>query len=377
MKINKAITFLTLSSILFITACAEDDKDSDGSGGSTADMNIEIQATTDEQGRATISFVSADVNKIGITANTDDNSEIRFTRIQAGSNNYLTPGGQTVSLGGSFARAGNTVSIPSRIVDPVPSKNTRFDIGVEVRNASGRSRPITFNITSRNDNNLNSGTLRLNIFHVGAVAAEETNRTAVAEALREARRIFSSAAGIDVSIQEFDIDGPINLPYPDEGGRLYLDASKNAPSPAINVFIGGDVEGEHNGSVLGIASGIPGPSMPSRKSAVIVSLFTSAGSDGRFSSEDIRVLAETIVHESAHQMGLFHPVDFSGSVAVGTDPLDDTDDCNFYTQCVNNDSLTSNLMFTNPVTDSSGSLIPQNRLSEGQRGVLNRYIAVD
>jgi hypothetical protein len=117
--------------------------------------------------------------------------------------------------------------------------------------------------------------------------------------------------------------------------------------------------------------------MPSRKSAVAVSIFAAAGSNGRFSTDDIRLLGETIAHESGHQMGLFHPVDFSGSIVVGSDPLDDTEECSFFTECVNSQSLISNLMFPNPISDTSGSFIPQNRLTEQQRGVLNRYLAVE
>ncbi len=374
-NISKALFLVFMCSTFF--ACAEKDKDSDGSGGSTADMNIEIEASTDSQGRATISFLSGEVNKIAVTANTDDNSTIRFTRAQSGSNNYLTSGGQSVSLSNQFFRSGNTVSIPSRISDPVPEAHSRFEIGVEVKSEGGNSRPVVFSITSRNDNSLRSGSLQMNIFHVGEVAVEENTRSAVQEALQETRRIFSSAAGISLKIEEFDISGPISLPLPSDGDRLYLDASRKAPSPSVNVFIGGDIGSESPGAVLGIAAGIPGPPMPSRKSAVAVSIFASAGSSGRFDAEDIRLLGETIAHESAHQMGLFHPVDFSGSVVAATDPLDDTETCSFFTECVNKDSLVRNLMFPNPVSNSSGSLIPQNQLSEGQKGVLNRYVAVD
>jgi hypothetical protein len=377
MKTSLLKVSLQVLLLLNFFACAEKDNESDGTGGPTVDSTIEIEARTDTQGRATISFVTGEVNKLAITANTDENTTIRFTRVQEGSNNYLSPGGQSISLANEFFRSGNTVSVPSRMVDPVLQPRVRFEVGVEVRNAGGNERPVTFNITSRNDNNLRSGTLQLNIFHVGAVAAEESSRTAVTQALSEARNILSSAAGINVQVQEFDIAGPVTLPSPSQGDRLYLDASRNAPSPSVNVFIGGDIGGGSSGTILGIAAGIPGPPMPSRKSGVAVSLFAAAGSNGRFDSEDIRLLGETIAHESAHQMGLFHPVDFSGSVVIATDPIDDTEECSFFTECVNRESLVRNLMFPNPVSDSSGSLIPQNQLSEGQRGVLNRYVAVD
>jgi hypothetical protein len=374
------IHFLLIPCFLFsltFSSCAEKDDESDGTGGSTIDMNIEIEANTDSQGRASISFLTGEVNKLAITAITDENDRIRFTRVQAGQNNYLTPGGQSISLANEFFLGGNTVSIPSRIVDPVLAPATRFEVAVEVRNSSNRNPPVIFSISSRNDNNLNSGTLQMNIFRVGEVALEAASRSAIDQAIAEARSILSSSAGIGLRIQEFEISGPITLPLPSDGDRLYLDASNRAPSPAINIFIGGDIAGGSTGTTLGIAAGIPGPPMPSRKSGVAISLFAGAGSNGRFDAEDIRLLGETIAHESGHQMGLFHPVDFSGSVVVATDPINDTEECSFFTECVGVNSLVRNLMFPNPVSNSSGSLIPQNQLSQGQRGVLNRYVAVD
>jgi hypothetical protein len=376
MKMHSSfICYLTIA--LIFSSCAAKDDESDGTGGPTVDMNFEIAANTDSQGRASISFLSGEVNKLAITATTDQNAQIRFTRVQAGANNYLTPGGQSVSLANEFFRSGNTVSVPSRMVDPILAPASRFEVGVEVRSSSNNNPPVLFTITSRNDNNLNSGTLQMNIFRVGEVALEASSRTAIDQAIVEARNILSSSAGIGLRIQEFEISGPITLPLPSDGDRLYLDASNRAPSPAVNIFIGGDIGGGSSGTTLGIAAGIPGPPMPSRKSGVAISLFAGAGSNGRFDREDIRLLGETIAHESGHQMGLFHPVDFSGSVVIATDPINDTEECSFFTECVGVNSLVRNLMFPNPVSDSSGSLIPQNQLSQGQRGVLNRYVAVD
>ena len=67
----------------------------------------------------------------------------------------------------------------------------------------------------------------------------------------------------------------------------------------------------------------------------------------------------------------------SGDRASATDPLDDTNSCRVFSQCLEDESLIGNLMFVSPVSDSSGNFVRQNLLSAQQRSVMNRYIAVD
>lgn len=379
LRLNRHFPSLLFLPFLFFTACAEDDKDETPNVPS-ADVNLEIEATTDAQGRATMSFISGvDINKIAITAEGPSGSDLRFTQVRGGSDSFLGPRGQVISLSGEYLPLNNTVSIPSRSVDPQVQANTRFDVAAELsggRNTNSNSR-VQFYVTSRKDTNLRSGSMRMNIFYVGDIGAESTTKSAVQEAMREARNILSSAAGISLVVEEFDINGPTTVTAPFIGDNLYLNASRMASSPAINTFIVGDISGPGSGSILGIAGGIPGPAIPSRKSGIAISIFTAAGIDGFFDQEDLFILGETIAHEAGHQMGLFHPIDFSGSEVSGVDPLSDTPECSFRTECVNNEALASNLMFPNPLVDNRGRTIRQNQLTEDQRGVLNRYIAVD
>jgi len=378
-RLNAHFSSLLFLPFLLFSACAEDDKD-ESPNIPSADVNLEIEATTDTQGRATMSFISGvDINKIAITAEGPSGSEVRFTQVRGGSDSFLGPRGEIISLSGEPLPFSNTVSIPSRSVDPQLQANTRFDVAVEISgvgNANSNSR-VQFYVTSRKDTNLRSGSMRMNIFYVGEIGAESSTKSAVQEALREARNILSSSAGISLVVEEFDIDGPTTVTAPFTGDNLYLNATRQASSPAVNTFIVGDIRGSGSGSVLGIAGGIPGPAIPSRKSAVAISIFTAAGIDGFFDQDDLFILGETIAHEAGHQMGLFHPIDFSGSEVSGVDPLSDTPECSFRTQCVNNEALATNLMYPNPLVDNTGRTIRQNRLSEDQRGVLNRYIAVD
>ena len=141
------------------------------------------------------------------------------------------------------------------------------------------------------------------------------------------------------------------------------------------MFVAGDVE-DQEGTLLGISGGLPGPPVPSPRSAVVVSIVTGAGRDGAYDDEEIRLLGESMAHEVGHFMGLFHPIDFGGASVEAEDPLSDTPSCNTETDCEANGTLVSNVMYPTPVFEGT-SLIPQNGLTAQQKGVLNRYVAVD
>ncbi len=90
---------------------------------------------------------------------------------------------------------------------------------------------------------------------------------------------------------------------------------------AVNLFLIDDFQ---SGGILGVAAGIPGSlGIPSAYNGVLVSL--SAHQRGFFSQTlDTQLLAETIVHEAGHLLGLWHPTESSG---LYFDPLDDTPEC--------------------------------------------------
>ena len=347
----------------------------------SSETDFTLSAATNESGFATVSFTVAEGStKFGVSVSDSDGTLLRFIEIvSGGGTNYLDPGRQEVSFAGSLAPFVKAASIPSRASDPSITSDARFTVTAESTDNFSDSIPgqeVSFRITSKVDNSLSSGTLPVNLFFVGEVGQDESTRIIVRAAIDEFRRIYSSAASISLAITEIDLDGGVTIPSPLNGDGFYTNASASAGSPAVNIFIGGDIEAT-SGNVLGIASDIPGPPHPSPRSGVAVSFFTGAGPDGRFSDEEIRLLGETMAHESGHYLGLFHPVDFSGSSVNGTDPLDDTPTCSFITECLNDDSLISNLMFLSPVSGPDGDFIPQNQLTLDQRGVLNRYIAVD
>ncbi|MCK6530741.1 hypothetical protein L6R50_25340 [Myxococcota bacterium] len=99
---------------------------------------------------------------------------------------------------------------------------------------------------------------------------------------------------------------------------------------ALNLVFVSRFNSEFEG-VLGVAGGIPGPAA-----------FHGEGSSGvviALSGTDWGTLAVTTAHESAHYLGLFHPVE---TVAGYYDPLPDTAECTY--PC-NGNGITGNLMW--------------------------------
>ena len=141
---------------------------------------------------------------------------------------------------------------------------------------------------------------------------------------------------------------------------------------AINIFLVDEIEG---GGVLGIAAGIPGSlGIQGPHNGVLVSLGSHLS--GPFFNQSIndQLLAETIVHEAGHLLGLWHPTEDNG---VEFDPLDDTPQCNKSIYDSNNNGEVSadecvgngaeNIMFW-----ASWGGGDQNQFTEDQRTILRQ-----
>ena len=326
---------------------------------------FEVHAGSD--GRSEISFnVPAGTSKFAITAEVPL-GRIRFSSIESDI--------VSVSLANRFFNDLVTASVPSRSFD---RSLVDFQEYTAQAVATSPLQEIVFHIYSSSDQDLNSGKLRVNIFRVGNLATSDEISPVIESALEVTKSIYKSQAGIELITNFFNTDGPSVLTDPGLGSEFYMNHASSVPMPAVNVFIGNFVEqGPLTSSILGLAPGIPGPPMPSPRSAVAVSLLISAGPDGDFSKDDTRILGQTIAHEIGHYLGLYHPVEISTSKVSVEDPLSDTATCELFTQCMFETDLPHNLMFPTPVADyEKGGTIPQDTLTPQQRGVLNRYISV-
>ncbi len=88
---------------------------------------------------------------------------------------------------------------------------------------------------------------------------------------------------------------------------------------AVNLFF---VEDQLSGSSLGVAAGIPGSMKMANSWNGVLNFLTSHASE----SEELgsQLLGETAAHEMGHQLGLFHPSEYGGTVF---DILSDTPEC--------------------------------------------------
>ncbi len=87
----------------------------------------------------------------------------------------------------------------------------------------------------------------------------------------------------------------------------------------MNLFF---VEDASSGSYLGVAAGIPGSMKMANSWNGVLNFLTSHASE----SEELgsQLLGETAAHEMGHQLGLFHPSEYGGTVF---DILSDTPEC--------------------------------------------------
>jgi hypothetical protein len=228
---------------------------------------------------------------------------------------------------------------------------------------------VTFDGALKADSSFDDGTLPVDIVYVGSAIDDPDVAAAMTDALAYWGEIYG-AIGVTIDEQDFTYDGPDVMAAPSLGnGSDYVAIANSTRMRGVNVVVVSSIQ---NGEGLyGLAGGIPGPLASMSNSGVAVSIATNAGPDLVFSDGEIRILGETLAHETGHFTGLFHPVESSFDTWDG---LDDTADCANQNACI--DALGSNLMFPFPVCDGN-SCIPQNELTDQQGAVTNRYAAVE
>jgi len=237
---------------------------------------------------------------------------------------------------------------------------------------------VRVDVLLKQDADLDAGRLRIVLLH------EEDEDPGFAVALDQAKAIWTELYGqIGVAVDFEDwVSSEDDLGAPTAGDPRYVGIAEDVGVRSIVVALSEtidtssiDIDGAL-GEIIGLSGGIPGAVVPSQRSAVQVSLLSAACPDGVFSAPEIRLLAETMAHECAHYLGLFHPVEASvgGESWAVYDALDDTPRCGSERECVR--KLGENLMFPFPICDAGDTCEPQERLSGLQVGVMHRYVGV-
>jgi len=217
------------------------------------------------------------------------------------------------------------------------------------------------------DPDFSGGTLGVRLVFAGATQDDATVKDAVHQAVDTWKTLYAQI-GVDLVVTEGTWpDGQLTKPG-ETSGDAYASISAETALGTVTVVIVDGIEGSPD--IFGVAGGIPGPLVPTAYSVVTVAALTHAGGDGVFDAEEIRLLAETMAHETGHFLGLFHPVEQTWDA---WDAVDDTPQCDSQASCIQ--ALGSNLMFPYPLCTTT-SCRPQDELTPGQGAVVNRYAGV-
>jgi hypothetical protein len=244
----------------------------------------------------------------------------------------------------------------------------RFELGVVDADQAYVAETVGIDVLSKVDPDFDSGRLTVNIVYTEGLDEDAEVRGAVEDAQRLWADLYQQI-GIDVVFEQFSYDAEELGPPAFAEEERYEDIAAQTSLRGVNLVLSPRIQGLEQ--IFGIAGDIPGPLVPTRRSAVQVATVSAAGPDLRFSTEETRLLAETMAHETLHFLGLFHPVE---STWAAWDVLGDTDECDSETRC--RDELGDNLMFPYPVCNGE-TCRPQSFVSDEQGAVANRAVAVE
>ncbi|MCA9567982.1 MAG: hypothetical protein KC656_09070 [Myxococcales bacterium] len=224
-------------------------------------------------------------------------------------------------------------------------------------------------VVFKTDPDPSGGVLHVNLVY-GGDTGQDPAIVAATQAAVEVWRSTYRSVGIELELLEYTVEHG-SLSAPSQGSAVeYSEIARTTRLGAVNIVLLENIVGFEG--ALGFAGNIPGPLTPSPVSAVAVDTTLSAGADGTFDDNDIRLMGETIAHEVGHYLGLYHPVEGSWSA---WDNLDDTPDCTSSQECTA--TLGDNLMFPYPVGCSAqNGCDPQETLTPEQGAVANHYTGV-
>ena len=150
--------------------------------------------------------------------------------------------------------------------------------------------------------------------------------------------------------------------------RAIQEAAKDGTDTDLMVIVVEQIGGDS--WTYGITGNIPWSTLPLPHAATAISWLAHSGANGSFSDDEISMMGETMAHEVGHYMGLFHPVEGSYQ---DWDAIDDTEACDSWRSCES--ALGDNLMYPYPLC-SGGTCEAQDVLTDGQQGVVHRYLGV-
>ncbi len=137
---------------------------------------------------------------------------------------------------------------------------------------------LDLSVQRKRDTDLSQGTVHAWVVYAKGVTKEPGVEDAVEQAVDEWRRIWEPY-GLDLQVEYGDMPGlDTALPVPGEDSEELLKLSSRSNGEQIVLVIGETVDGDQ--WTYGMAGGIPGPLVPSERSAIAISWLVHAGEDG-------------------------------------------------------------------------------------------------
>ncbi|MEZ4236848.1 MAG: hypothetical protein R3F59_11980 [Myxococcota bacterium] len=278
--------------------------------------------------------------------------------------------GSPTSLTESFYMTSSTMAFnwPIRGEDE-PLRPGEWSVWLTLGNSFGTpvpNRDCEVLVTLKSDPEPDDAVIGVQSVYADQVDDDPAVVEAVEAAVERWRRIWENKG---VTLAEHYVSSKL-----DPDGQYFLsgsddvqDISDRKEPGELQLIVGESILNDQQ--ILGISAGIPGTIEATRQTYVLLSWLQHAGFDGEFDEEEIRIMGETMAHETGHYIGLFHPVEIGFDA---WDALEDTDDCSDLRGC--QDVLGNNLMYPYPVCNTS-SCEPQGQLTDEQRVVIQQQVS--
>jgi len=290
------------------------------------------------------------------------------------------PGGDTLfdwesETGGTRSKTNagfvaQTVTLNWPIVESDPGlESGKYKVCVNVVEGNAFVKEsVDLTVALKQDADFSAGTLRVALVYAGGLEDDPGVVAAVESALDVWVDLYAQV-GVELLFTFYTHpEGALDPPAfgTDED---YVEIASMTGIREVNVVIAPEITGLED--VFGIAGDIPGPLVATQRSGILVSVLLSAGADGVFNADEVRILAETMAHETGHYLGLFHPVE---ATFDSWDALSDTPECADESDCLQ--EMEDHLMFPFPVCGIQ-SCTPQSVITDQQGSVINRHAAID
>ena len=342
-------TILFASLLVSLVACSSSSGSSGDDGGSFP-VRSSFSVQLDESGRASTTIdVGPNTTSLQIFGAVASGA-IRVTSVQA-------PNPSTTAvLQRDLARSYGNLPLGRAAAINLPMLNDIGDlpegsyrIGFEALESESRS--ISVSALAKQDSDLGSGTIPVNLILHGSLVNFGDTRSQLEFSFGVVQEIFDRA-DLKLELNVYDNPaGPDILPDPKLGDPMYEAMSSTLPK-GVNVHVALYIDPiDFSNNVLASAGSVPGTFEATPHSAIAAGIFVATGDDFQFDTgqrvaNEARLFAEGIGHEILHYLGLADTVLFEGEFGnvLANDQLDSAK-CVTEIQCRRDRLAAQNIMF--------------------------------